>query len=121
MWLWDSRTHQFITSEALVKCRLAYRNMIKLHQELFILGIEAPYRWQNSFPVIEESLSLAVQNIANVFLSFETATKIFQHQFRNSKLRKIVINLIDLNKYYKLIKYSSRTISIKEIICMLKI
>ncbi len=272
MWLWDSRTHQFITSEALIKCRSAFRNMLKLHQELFILGIEAPDRifkdftnhyynctpnqygvhsgkiiskigkeiqlvqsmlnnpdkitvhpgiapflsalldtplkafifelgvlshyvadlhqpfhtdgkyrfadeetahkimeadtrlhlsdfqiklerrsrikdpigyftyqiyeingfydtlignyflkkgkvkpdrWQNSFPVIEECLSLAVQNVANVFLSFEIATKIFQHQFRNSKLRKNVTNLIDLNRYYKLIKYSSGTISIR--------
>ena len=112
MWFWDSRTHQFITSEALVKCRLAFRNMIKLHQEHFILGIEAYYHWQNSFTVIEECLSLAVQNVANVFLSFETALKIFQHQFRNSKLRKKDINLIDLSKYYKLIKYSSGTISI---------
>jgi hypothetical protein len=114
MWFWDSRTHQFIRSEALVKCRSAYRNMIKFHQELFILGIEAPYRWQNSFPVIEECLSIAVQNIANVFLSFEIATKIFQHQFRNSKLRKKVINLIGLNKY-KLIKYSPGTISIRRL------
>ena len=76
-------------------------------------GKVKPDRWQNSFPVIEECLSLAVQNIANVFLSFETATKIFQHQFRNSKLRKKVTNLIDLDKYYKLIKYSSGTISIR--------
>ena len=113
MWLWDSRTHQFITSEALVKCRSTFRNMIKLHQELFILGIEASDRWQNSFPVIEECLSLSVQNVANVFMSFETATTIFQHQCRNSKLRKKVINLIDLNKYYKLIEYSSGTISIR--------
>jgi hypothetical protein len=103
MWLWDSRTHQFITSEALVKCRSTYKNRIKFLQELFILDIETSYRWQNSFPVIEECLSLALQNIANVFLNFEIATKIFQHQFRNSKLRKKVINLIDLNKYYKLL------------------
>ena len=76
-------------------------------------GKVKPDRWQNSFPIIEECITLAVQNIANVFLSFEIATKIFQHLFRNSKLRKNIVNLIDLNKYYKLIEYSSGTISLR--------
>ncbi len=44
MWLWDSRTHQFITSKALEKCSSSFSNMLKTHQELFILGIEAPDR-----------------------------------------------------------------------------
>ena len=44
MWLWDSRTHQFITPNALKKCKTSFVNLLKLHQELFILGIEAPDR-----------------------------------------------------------------------------
>jgi len=44
MWLWDSRTHQFITSNALKKCKASFVHLLKLHQELFILGIEAPDR-----------------------------------------------------------------------------
>ena len=44
MWLWDSRTHQFITSKALGKCSTSFEKMLLVHQELFILGIEAPDR-----------------------------------------------------------------------------
>ena len=44
MWVWDSRTHQFITSKALEKCTKTLSNLFKIHQELFILGIEAPDR-----------------------------------------------------------------------------
>jgi len=44
MWIWDSRTHQFIVAEALTKCNPAFVNMLKVHQELFILGIQAPDR-----------------------------------------------------------------------------
>jgi Zinc dependent phospholipase C len=44
MWIWDSRTHQFITSKALEKCSSSFSNLLKIHQELFILGIEAPDR-----------------------------------------------------------------------------
>ncbi len=35
MWRWNSRIHQFITFEALVKCRSTLQNMIKLHQYQF--------------------------------------------------------------------------------------
>lgn len=44
MWIWDSRTHQFIVAEALTKCYQPFPNMLKIHQELFILGIQAPDR-----------------------------------------------------------------------------
>ncbi len=44
MWNWDSRTHQFIVANALQKCRSSFANLLKTHQELFILGIEAPDR-----------------------------------------------------------------------------
>lgn len=44
MWIWDSRTHQFIVSKALQKCAEQLNNLLKTHQELFILGIEAPDR-----------------------------------------------------------------------------
>ncbi|MDO9578020.1 MAG: zinc dependent phospholipase C family protein [Candidatus Cloacimonadales bacterium] len=44
MWIWDSRTHQFITSKALEKCTTPFSNLLNIHQELFILGIEAPDR-----------------------------------------------------------------------------
>ena len=44
MWIWDSRTHQFIVSEALKKCKTSFTNLLKLHQGMFILGIEAPDR-----------------------------------------------------------------------------
>jgi len=44
MWIWDSRTHQFITSKSLEKCTASLSNLLKVHQELFILGIEAPDR-----------------------------------------------------------------------------
>ena len=44
MWIWDSRTHQKITSLALQKCNKTFVNLLKVHQELFILGIEAPDR-----------------------------------------------------------------------------
>jgi len=36
MWIWDSRTHQFIVAEALTKCYQPFTNMLKIHQELFI-------------------------------------------------------------------------------------
>ena len=44
MWIWDSRTHQFIVAKALEKCYNPFANMLKIHQELFILGIQAPDR-----------------------------------------------------------------------------
>ncbi|MDP8202176.1 MAG: zinc dependent phospholipase C family protein [Candidatus Tenebribacter burtonii] len=44
MWIWDSRTHQFIVAKALKKCYPPFANMLKIHQELFILGIQAPDR-----------------------------------------------------------------------------
>ena len=44
MWIWDSRTHQFIVAKALQKCYPPFTNMLKIHQELFILGIQAPDR-----------------------------------------------------------------------------
>jgi Zinc dependent phospholipase C len=44
MWLWDSRTHQKIASLALQKCDKTFVNLMKVHQEFFILGIEAPDR-----------------------------------------------------------------------------
>ena len=44
MWIWDSRTHQFIVSKALKKCKTSFANLLKLHQGMFILGIEAPDR-----------------------------------------------------------------------------
>ena len=44
MWIWDSRTHQFIVAKALEKCYKPFANMLKIHQELFILGIQAPDR-----------------------------------------------------------------------------
>ena len=44
MWIWDSRTHQFIVAKALQKCYPPFTHMLKIHQELFILGIQAPDR-----------------------------------------------------------------------------
>lgn len=44
MWIWDSRTHQYITSQALLKCKKSFQKLIFSHQGLFILGIEAPDR-----------------------------------------------------------------------------
>jgi len=44
MWLWDSRTHQFIVQNALRKSPISFRNMLESEQEYFILGIEAPDR-----------------------------------------------------------------------------
>lgn len=44
MWIWDSRTHQFIVAHALQKCYQPFVNMLEIHQELFILGIQAPDR-----------------------------------------------------------------------------
>ena len=44
MWIWDSRTHQFIVAKALEKCYKPFANMLKIHQGLFILGIQAPDR-----------------------------------------------------------------------------
>lgn len=44
MWLWDSRTHQYIVAQALQKCYKPFVNMLEIHQELFILGIQAPDR-----------------------------------------------------------------------------
>ncbi len=44
MWIWDSRTHQFIVSEALKKCKTSFANLLELHQGMFILGIVAPDR-----------------------------------------------------------------------------
>ncbi len=49
MWLWDSRTHQFIVSVALNKCSSKFRNFIHLYQEYFIFGIEAPDRIYRDF------------------------------------------------------------------------
>jgi len=44
MWIWDSRTHQFIVQNALKKCDPFFVNLLHLHQELLIFGIEAPDR-----------------------------------------------------------------------------
>jgi len=44
MWLWDSRTHQFIVGKALEKSPASFRNLLDFHQEYLILGIEAPDR-----------------------------------------------------------------------------
>lgn len=44
MWIWDSRTHQFIVSQALQKCGSSFNHLLQTHQELFVLGIEAPDR-----------------------------------------------------------------------------
>ncbi len=44
MWSWDSRTHQFIVQNALKKCKKSFVNLLQVHQELLILGIEAPDR-----------------------------------------------------------------------------
>lgn len=44
MWHWDSRTHQFIVSKALQKCKPVFTRLLTIHSELFILGIEAPDR-----------------------------------------------------------------------------
>jgi len=44
MWVWDSRTHQYIVAQALQKCYEPFVNMLEVHQELFILGIQAPDR-----------------------------------------------------------------------------
>lgn len=44
MWIWDSRTHQYITSQALKKCKKSFCKLILVHHELFVFGIEAPDR-----------------------------------------------------------------------------
>ncbi|HPR17536.1 MAG TPA: zinc dependent phospholipase C family protein [Candidatus Cloacimonadota bacterium] len=44
MWIWDSRTHQFIVSQTLQKCSASFNSLLNTHAELFILGIEAPDR-----------------------------------------------------------------------------
>lgn len=272
MWIWDSRTHQFITSKALEKCSNPFSNLLKVHQELFILGIEAPDRifkdftnhyfnctpndfgahtgsiinkiaseiehihqmlqnpdqiilhhniapflsalldtplkafifevgvlshyiadlhqpmhtdgkyrfedeetvhqileadtrlhlndfvidlarrhriddslsyftfqifeingfyddlvdryflrtgkvksdrWEHSREIIESCLSTASQNIANVFLEFEIATKIFKQQAKNAKLLTGIHKKIDRKKNYRLLKYPSGTISLR--------
>lgn len=44
MWIWDSRTHQFIAEKALQHSKLSLQKIIEIHPEYFIFGIESPDR-----------------------------------------------------------------------------
>ncbi len=44
MWIWDSRTHQFITQKALLHSKISFQKMVGIYPELFIFGIESPDR-----------------------------------------------------------------------------
>jgi hypothetical protein len=44
MWIWDSRTHQFITQKALLHSKKSFRDIVNLYPEFFIFGIESPDR-----------------------------------------------------------------------------
>ena len=70
-------------------------------------------RWENSKGIIESCLTTAAQNIANVFLSFEEAPKIFKQQARQAKLLVRIPAKMDRQKRYRLLKYPSGTISLR--------
>jgi hypothetical protein len=105
MWILDSKTHQLIVSKALLKCRSSFRNLLETHQELFILGAEAPDLWQNSQEIICDCLTQAAQNIANIYLSFEEATVILQNHKRYCRILNRVRDATNSNNRYRLKKY----------------
>ena len=73
-----------------------------------------PDRWENSFTIIQECMTIAAQNIANIYLSFERSNKIFESQIHHAKLIKKVNNSLDLKSKYYLKKYASGTVSIRK-------
>ncbi len=76
-------------------------------------GKVKPDRWDNSFEIINECLSLAAQNIANIYLSFERSNTIFKTQINHAKVIKNVNNTLDKKNKYNLKKYKSGTVSLR--------
>ncbi|MCK4695491.1 MAG: hypothetical protein KAT74_07000 [Candidatus Cloacimonetes bacterium] len=85
MWIWDSRTHQFIVSKALEQCNPELVNLILIYQELFTLGIEAPDR------------------------TFQD----FNNHIWHAKLLYDIKGMLNSKTNYKVIKHPSGTISIR--------
>ena len=77
-------------------------------------GKVKPDRWGNSFTIIQECMTIAAQNIANIYLSFERSNKIFESQIHYAKLIKKVSNSLDVKSKYYLKKYASGTVSIRK-------
>ncbi|MCK4312073.1 MAG: zinc dependent phospholipase C family protein [Candidatus Cloacimonetes bacterium] len=76
-------------------------------------GKVKPDRWENTFFIVEECLTKATQNVANVFLSFEDASKILKLQVHHARMLKKIRGSIRKKKYYKIIKYPSGTVSVR--------
>lgn len=70
-------------------------------------------RWLNSKSIIENCLSAAVMNIANVFLSFETAIAVFKPQLSYSQKINNVGKYTSYKKNYFFVKYNSGTVSLR--------
>ena len=76
-------------------------------------GKVKPDRWENTFFIVEECLTKATQNVANVFLSFEDASKILKLQVHHARLMKKIQSSVNRKKYYKIVRYPSWTVSIR--------
>jgi len=77
-------------------------------------GKVKPDRWENSFDTIKHCLTLAAQNVANIYLSFEDSSKLFKTQIHHVKLNKKISNSLDLKSKYYLKQFPSGTVSIRK-------
>jgi len=71
-------------------------------------------RWEKSFNTIQHCLSLAAQNVANIYLRYEDSHKLFKDQIHHAKLKKKISKSLDLKSKYYLKKYPSGTVSVRK-------
>ena len=70
-------------------------------------------RWERTSPIVEFCLQKAARNTANIFLEFETASRIFAGELKKEKLIRKVKNNIYARNEYEFKRYSSGTVSLK--------
>jgi hypothetical protein len=76
-------------------------------------GKVKPDRWEKSASILEECLSLAVMNVANVYLGFEEISRIFLDQKKYAEtIQKVISNTSHLKNYY-LTCYPTGTLSLR--------